>query len=468
MLHNTDQIPPLKETNIKTLGLNNPSHYMPPKTHHAVETFIALVDRDIKDNIHEHELGFYPTRSNTNTLEKSAITSLRNNKAITIKPADKGGAIVVQNTQDYIDEIKRQLNDTATYQKIPSDPVFKIQQRIQNFLSIHLDKGTIDQTTRTFLTKLHPITPVFYTLPKIHKSLINPPGRPIVASTESVLSPLSIYLEKILTPLTKNTRSFILDTNNFLQKIRDLKQVPSSSFLCTWDVSSLYTSIPHHKGIRATKIALHRTSLSQDSIDFILGLLEVVLNENYFLFKDDFYIQRHGTAMGSNVAPAYANLFMDYFEGRFVYSYPSFDELTYIWARFIDDIFCIWQGDLESLLLFDSHINNVWPELKFTLNYNQGEINFLDTYIKKDTAGNLFSDLYRKPTDRNCMLLYNSCHPRSTKNSLPRSQFARIKRIVSDENTREQRLDEMSNRFLERNYPKTLLETERERKGYPL
>ncbi|KAM4017573.1 uncharacterized protein ACNLHF_007193 isoform 1-T3 [Anomaloglossus baeobatrachus] len=170
--------------------------------------------------------------------------------------------------------------------------------------------------------------------------------------------------------------------------------------------------------------------------------------------------------MGSNVAPAYANLFMDYFEGRFVYSYPAFDELAFLWARYIDDIFCIWQGDLESLLLFDDHINKVWPELKFTLNHHQEEISFLDTYIKKDTMGNLSSDLFRKPTDRNCMLLYSSCHPKSTKNSLPRSQFARVTRIVSDENTREQRLEEMSNRFIERNYPITLLKTERERLSF--
>ncbi|XP_075172214.1 uncharacterized protein LOC142243902 [Anomaloglossus baeobatrachus] len=178
---------------------------------------------------------------------------------------------------------------------------------------------------------------------------------------------------------------------------------------------------------------------------------------------DDFYIQKHGTAIGSNVAPAYANLFMDYFEGRFVYSYPAFDELAFLCARYIDDIFCIWQGDLESLLLFDDHLNNVWPELKFTLSHHQREINFLDTYIKKDIVGNLSSDLYRKPTDRNCMLLYSSCHPKSTKNSLPRSQFARVTRIVSDDNTREQRLEEMSNRFVERNYPITLLKTEREK-----
>ena len=41
---------------------------------------------------------------NLTVAEKSALKDLSNNKAIVIKPADKGGAVVVMNTLDYINE----------------------------------------------------------------------------------------------------------------------------------------------------------------------------------------------------------------------------------------------------------------------------------------------------------------------------------------------------------------------------
>ncbi|CAJ0964656.1 unnamed protein product [Ranitomeya imitator] len=80
-----------------------------------------------------------------------------------------------------------------------------------------------------------------------------PPGRPIVASTDSILSPLSILLEKILTPLIKNTPSFLLDTGSlvftivkfgvrlfegsFLQLIQNLGTLPEGTLLVTFGVN---------------------------------------------------------------------------------------------------------------------------------------------------------------------------------------------------------------------------------------
>ncbi|XP_069582750.1 uncharacterized protein [Ranitomeya imitator] len=134
--------------------------------------------------------------------------------------------------------------------------------------------------------------------------------------------------------------------------------------------------------------------------DLCIDLLNLVLRENFFLFEDDFFVQTCGTAMGSNVAPAYANLYMDHFERE--------------------------QGNHTSLQEFHNNINTARPELSFTLAFHDNEVTFLDTKVLKDALGNLNTDLYSKPTDCNSLLLYNSCHPKSTKDSLPRSQFKRL------------------------------------------
>ncbi|CAJ0968527.1 unnamed protein product [Ranitomeya imitator] len=107
----------------------------------------------------------------------------------------------------------------------------------------------------------------------------------------------------------------------------------------------------------------------------ILGL---VLHENHFMFQDTFYIQRQRTAMGSNVAPPYAVAYMAALEG-YVFNHPLFRQYSRTWQRFIDDTFCGWDRPLETLLLFDTYINNIWPEVKFTLQHNTKNISFLDT-----------------------------------------------------------------------------------------
>ncbi|CAJ0958837.1 unnamed protein product [Ranitomeya imitator] len=445
---------------ISSLGLRNPSNYKPPRSYHATETFIELVDREVKQLSHQQKLGLFPTHPNLAPSEKRALKSLTENKGIIIKPADKGGATVVMDRHTYCQEVHRQLSDTETYQAIPRDPTFDIDRKIKHIVKSYLDRNIIDHKTATFLSHPHPITPVFYILPKIHKSLINPPGRPIVASTESILSPLSVFLEKILTPLVRKTKSFLLDTGHFLTILKQLGSVSPDSLLVTFDVNSLYTSISHDKGIEATKSLLEESNHTPDTVQLCLDLLSLVLYENYFLYEDTFYNQQRGTAMGSNMAPAYANAFMNHFEVRHVFTNPLFQQNAICYHRFIDDIFLIWKGTTTTLDKFFTFLNSIYHELKFTIHHDNS-VSFLDTLVVKDSMGNLQTDLFCKPTDCNSILHYTSCHPKSTKNSIPRSQFHRVTRIVSETTTATTRLETMAQKFQERSYPSNLIAKEK-------
>ena len=48
----------------------------------------------------------------------------------------------------------------------------------------------------------------------------------------------------------------------------------------------------------------------------ICDLLRMILTTKNFVFNDEHFIQQHGTAMGTRMAPAYANLFMGEFERK--------------------------------------------------------------------------------------------------------------------------------------------------------
>ena len=62
--------------------------------------------------------------------ERVALTSLRNRTDIVIKPADKGGAVVVWDRNLYLDEATKQLSDTQFYQQIDRDVTETHQKEI--------------------------------------------------------------------------------------------------------------------------------------------------------------------------------------------------------------------------------------------------------------------------------------------------------------------------------------------------
>ena len=61
------------------------------------------------------------------------------------------------------------------------------------------------------------------------------------------ISTWSAFVDHHLPPLVEAIPSYIRDTTNFLLKVKSLTNLPSDTLLVTLDVSSLYTSIPHHQ-----------------------------------------------------------------------------------------------------------------------------------------------------------------------------------------------------------------------------
>ena len=73
--------------------------------------------------------------------------------------------------------------------------------------------------------------------------------------------------------------------------------------------------------------------------------------------------------------------------------------------------------------------------------------------------GQIVTDLYRKPSDRNKYLLPDSCHANSVKENIPFSLFLRITRICSINQTKEKRFEELKTMLLERNYPVRMIDS---------
>jgi hypothetical protein len=118
-----------------------------------------------------------------------------------------------------------------------------------------------------------------------------------------------------------------------------LNPLPSNTTLVTMDVTSLYTNIPHSDGIEACKEIWESRSVKIRLTDCLVTMITMVLKRNNFTFNGDHYLQINGTAMGTKMAPSYANIFMGKFEKQLL---ESSIERPLSWYRFIDDVDMKW------------------------------------------------------------------------------------------------------------------------------
>ena len=71
------------------------------------------------------------------------------------------------------------------------------------------------------------------------------PGRPVISNCGTPTENVSEFLNNQPKPVMREGMSYIKDSNDFMHKIRDLKDIPKHALLVTADVVGLYPSIPH-------------------------------------------------------------------------------------------------------------------------------------------------------------------------------------------------------------------------------
>ena len=142
-----------------------------------------------------------------------------------------------------------------------------------------------------YLTDFVPRTSRLYLLPKIHKNVQPPPGRPVISSNGAPTERISQFVDFFLQPFVSKNRSYIKDTNDFLLKLQALGKLPENTILFSLDVVSLYTNIPTEMGLKWIENFLsdHRPEGSKPSNEMLIKLLEFILTCNDFELVNSFF-----------------------------------------------------------------------------------------------------------------------------------------------------------------------------------
>lgn len=320
------------------------SNKMPPiYKHHWMKIFLDLV----KDDLHRLD---WSSRGldNLSSDERKAMHEVV--RDLIIKSSDKGGNVVLLSSDMYEKEIFKQLSDTSTCKRLTSNPLPILVVILNQKLLLAHKANLLTKKEQDYLRVGKYNNPTFYVIPKLHKSLTNPPGRPIISAIMDLLEKIGKYVDRFIKNLVTSLPSYVQDTRDVLIKSQDLDVSPGV-LLVGIDVESLYMSIPHEWGLGAVSFFLEITHPEFGAQnEFILELLELALANNYFQLMDGYYQQTSVTAMGAPWAPSYACLHLGLWKLETVYRSPLYLSVVLTWLRYIDNILVVWRGKRSNSL----------------------------------------------------------------------------------------------------------------------
>jgi len=420
-------------------------------------------------------------RANHSPADASFLRSLLRDRSVTIKPADKNLGMVLVETSWYEAELKRMLADPITYakfnnsisvkgrqyncsvQQLPARLLQQLHLLAKQHLAVLVQwQPQLAEQMNKFLNRRVSTSsatiPCIYLLIKVHKAS-GLCGRPIVPSTRWVTTPASVLADHLLQEIVReaNISWLVKDTKSL---IVDLEQSPveeREGIFITADIASLYTNIDTKLGLSLVRAFLTEQKVPEDRIALLMALLSFVMENSYLSFKDCVYHQIDGTAMGTSVAPIYANIVVYMLERDTVREMGA--DLR-IYRRFLDDIFAFIAGARAAE--FQQRLNSLTPKLRFEFASDPHEAAFLDLHIYKGsrftTSGVFDLRVHQKKMNLYLYIPFRSFHTAAAKRAFIQTELMRYIRNSSSLESYVELKQIFYTRLRDRGYPVSFLQ----------
>ena len=404
-----------------------------------------------------------PLNINMTTFHDARNFLIDNN--LLVKASDKNMGLTIIPISWYNNQIRIHLQDTNTYTPLGSIEYYNnhikqpLHTKFKHMLNNLFNKYPFSFTKqeKKFLIKdsekkLNNL-PQFHLLPKLHKTPQT--TRPIIPNINTISTNLSIYISDKLQPLNNHFPWILKDTNTLINYLKELKFDQPYSII-TGDVTSLYTNIPIELGIQHlhSLIIKYKREVSkltfECSAKIITTLTRFIMNNNIFKYQLQTIQQIKGVAMGTNMAPEFASLFLIYYELDII---DTLHAAGIYYYRYIDDIIIIHPTTTNPIITLQEIFN---PPLEITWEDSSTSINFLDLSIYI-TKNHVEYELYVKPLNAFQYVPYNSGHPFGVKKGII---FGNIKRILTHCSTRRLQLKHIEKQYKilqNRGYPSKFL-----------
>ena len=387
------------------------------------------------------------------------LRELRRNTDIVITKPDKGNGVVIMDRSDYNAKMLSILSQEDKFERIGevegNDNTLQRERALQAFLLRQRKAGHISEEDYRRIRPVGSSRPRMYGLPKTHKPGV--PLRPILSMVNAPQHELAKWLASVLHPvLMKYNVHAVKDTFEFCSNLEACASDRniSGSFMCSFDVVSLYTNIPLQETLQICLDTLYRENdVAKPSMPekLLKTLLLKATTQVEFSFGEVMYRQVDGVAMGSPLGPVLANIFMGYCESKV----PE-DSWPWFYNRFVDDTFSLFESESVSQTFFEL-LNGLHPALRFTVEVEQDHrLPFMDVAVER--VGDRFvRSVYRKPTFTGLYTRWDSFTSTGQKINLIKSLASRAKKICSAEKI-DAEIQTLKELFVNNGYPSQLVD----------
>ena len=257
----------------------------------------------------------------------------------------------------------------------------------------------------------------FKGLPKVYKLLWN--LQPIIPSHSWIMAGASKVADYLLQPVLQLYSWIVNSTIEVINTVSGSRANRNKeTYIVTGDEQSFYTNVPIAETISLIKkIVIEEMEYEPWKVSLIEICLVAVMNNNCFQYRDEFYSQINGIAMGTSVAPVFANIYAVQFE-------QDLDEwwekglLSYV--CYIDNIKFIFEGSQKQLSSFLSTRHFGKLKVSWDIRSAWEETPFLDCsffFTSKPGITELQSKLFRKKMNKHQYIPWSSAHPVSRRRS---------------------------------------------------
>lgn len=225
-----------------------------------------------------------------NITQFKTMKALKSNTDIYMCKPDKGAGVVILDKSDYVEKMAVILNDVSKFRKLGpvelTDNTCKNEAKMQRRLLALFKKKVFCKDVYDRIRPSGSQRPRMYGLPQIHKQGV--PLKPFLSMVGSAQHSLAQWLVEILQPVRElYTTHCIPDSFQFVDYVLNAE----TSFMCSFDVSSLFTTIPLDETIRICTDALYdgRLTAPRFSKEILIELILMCTKCVEFSFCDIMY-----------------------------------------------------------------------------------------------------------------------------------------------------------------------------------
>ena len=239
----------------------------------------------------------------------------------------------------------------------------------------------------------------------------------------------------------------VKNTKNFADNIKN-ENMQKGYKMVSLDVKSLFTNVPLDRTINIILKRIYdqaelQTFLTRSELKEMLLLCT---KKVHFTFNGKTYIQTDGVAMGSQLGPVLADIFMIELEKSLL---PELTSYISYWKRYVNDTICFIKIEYVDNIL--SVLNGFDNNIKFTVEEEkEGLLPFLDVLICRNDKS-IETTVCRKSTNNNIYLNWNAFAPDTWKKGTLKALVERAYTVCSTKDFLDKELKYLQKVFHENN-----------------